>query len=108
MIPQLTPKELADWLDDRSRAAPLLVDVREPWELAICRIGDSMSLPLGQLPSEGPSLPRERDIVLVCHHGRRSMLAGIWLRNAGFDRIYNLHGGVAAWAHDVDPSMARY
>jgi rhodanese-related sulfurtransferase len=108
VIPQLTPAELVRWRDDAGREPPLVVDVREPWELGICRIADSQHVPLGQLPAAVNALPRERDIVLVCHHGRRSMHAAIWLRNAGFGRVHNLAGGVAAWSNDVDPTMPRY
>ncbi len=108
MIPQLAPRELAAWRDDPTREPPLVVDVREPWETGICRIEGSRCVPLAQLPGTAAELPRERDIVLVCHHGQRSMYAGVWLRNAGFGRVHNLRGGIAAWASDVEPGMARY
>jgi rhodanese-related sulfurtransferase len=108
MIPQLTPTELVKWRSDPQREPPLVVDVREPWELSVCRIEDTRHVPMAQLPSQVDSLPRERDIVLVCHHGRRSMHAGLWLRNIGFERVHNLQGGIAAWASEVDPAMPRY
>ncbi|MDH5285812.1 MAG: rhodanese-like domain-containing protein [Betaproteobacteria bacterium] len=108
MIPQLTPAELVRWRSDPQREQPFVLDVREAWELGVCRLEDAHHVPLAQLPAAVATLPRERDIVLVCHHGRRSMHAGIWLRNAGFDRVHNLQGGMAAWASDVDPTMARY
>lgn len=108
MIPQITPKELAAWRDDPSREPPLLVDVREPWEVGLCSIAESRCVPMAQIPAAVASLPRERDIVLVCHHGHRSMHAGLYLRNAGFDRVHNLRGGIAAWASDVEPGMPRY
>lgn len=108
MIPQLSPNELVAWRDDPAREPPFLLDVREPWEVGICRIDESRNVPMAQLPTAVGSLPRERDIVVICHHGHRSMHAGIWLRNLGFARVHNLRGGVAAWASDVDPAMARY
>lgn len=108
MIPQVTPKVLAAWRDDPAREAPLVVDVREPWETAICAIAGSQLTPMAQLPAAVATLPRDRDIVLVCHHGGRSMHAGMWLRAQGFQRVHNLQGGVAAWATDVDPAMPRY
>ena len=108
MIPELSPAELAAWRDDPVREPPLVVDVREPWETGICRIGESQCVPLAQLPASLGFLPRERDIVLVCHHGVRSMHAGMWLRNQGFERVHNLRGGIAAWAEEVEPTMPRY
>jgi rhodanese-related sulfurtransferase len=108
VIPQITPPELATWRDDATREPPLLVDVREPWETAICSIEGSRNVPMAQLPAALPTLPQDRDIVLVCHHGNRSMHVALWLRNAGFDRVHNLHGGVEAWARTVEPAMARY
>lgn len=108
MIAQLSPAELSAWRDDPVREPPLVVDVREPWETGICRIGGSQCVPLAQLPASLGLLPRERDIVLVCHHGMRSLHAGMWLRNQGFERVHNLRGGIAAWAEDVEPTMPRY
>jgi rhodanese-related sulfurtransferase len=62
---------------------------------------------LRALPQAIDELPRERDIV-VCHHGIRSFHAAAWLKRAGFDRVHNLRGGVAAWADKVDAAMKRY
>jgi rhodanese-related sulfurtransferase len=108
LIAQLSPQDLQRWREDATRDAPVVVDVREPWEVAICRIGDSVAIPLGQLPSRIDDLPRERPIVLVCHHGGRSQHAAMLLARAGFESVHNLQGGVAAWAEQVDASMPRY
>lgn len=108
MIPQLAPAELARWRADAAREPPVLVDVREPWEFAHCRIDGSVSVPLGEIPRRHDELPRERPLVIVCHHGRRSQHAAMILAGAGFPRVYNLQGGVEAWAVDVDPAMMRY
>jgi rhodanese-related sulfurtransferase len=108
LIAELTPRELAAWRNDAAREAPLLVDVREPWEVAICRIEGSQHIPLQSIPSRAGELPRERDLVLVCHHGNRSRRAAQWLEHNGYTRLYNLDGGVEGWATDVEPGMARY
>lgn len=105
---QLSPLELQQWLADSSRAAPLLLDVREPHEYALCHIAGSLPLPLGELPARVGELDQNAEIVAICHHGMRSFRAGSFLEQAGFAHVYNLQGGVDAWAHDVDPAMARY
>jgi rhodanese-related sulfurtransferase len=84
------------------------VDVREPWEYDVCRIEGSLSMPLGELPKRERELPRDHDLVLVCHHGSRSLHAAAWLARAGFPRVHNLRGGIAAWADEVEPAMPRY
>ena len=108
MIPQVAAVELARWRADASRAAPLLVDVREPWEFAYCRIEGSLSIPLRELAGRRDELPTERPLVLVCHHGRRSQHAAMLLAGAGFAHVHNLQGGVESWANEVDPQMKRY
>ena len=108
MIPQLAPTELARWRKDASREAPVLVDVREPWEFHLCRIEGSVLIPLGELPRRADELPRERSLVMVCHTGRRSQNAAMFLAQSGFTDVQNLKGGVEGWAVDVDPSMKRY
>jgi rhodanese-related sulfurtransferase len=108
LIPQLAAAELARWRADASRVPPLLVDVREPWEFAYCRIDGSLSIPLGELARRRDELPRGRPLVLVCHHGQRSQHAAMLLVGVGYEQVHNLQGGVEAWAVDVDPAMKRY
>ena len=108
MIPQLAPAELVRWRADATREAPLLVDVREQWEFAHCRIDGSLSIPLGELPHRQAELPRERPLVMVCHHGRRSLTATFMLRAAGFTNVRSMAGGIDLWARDIDPKMATY
>lgn len=88
--------------------APLLLDVREPAECAICKIEDSIMIPLDELRYRMEELDSNRDIVIICHHGLRSMRAGMMLENAGFKYISNLSGGIDAWATLVDPSLTKY
>jgi rhodanese-related sulfurtransferase len=108
LIPQITPKDLAAWRADPARPAPALIDVREPWEFERCRIDGSQLVPLGQLVARLDELPRERPLVIVCHHGNRSGVATDFLRRTGFSDVWNLAGGVEAWANDVDRAMPRY
>ena len=108
MIQQIAPAELVVVARDPARPAPVLVDVREPWEFERCRIEGSLPLPLGQIPARHAELPQDRDLVLVCHHGGRSQQAAMWLGGNGHRSVHNLRGGVEAWALEVDPAMPRY
>ena len=86
----------------------MLVDVREPWEYEYCRIDGSLSMPLSELGRRYAEIPAAQPVVTVCHHGMRSMHAAAFLARAGFTDVYNLYGGVAAWAAEVDPRMKTY
>ena len=87
---------------------PMLVDVREPWELEIAAVEGAISLPLGQLAGRAAELPRDRPLAIMCHHGGRSAQATAWLRNQGFDLATNVAGGIDAWARTVDHTLSRY
>jgi len=108
LIPQLGPRELRDWRADPKRAAPVLIDVREPWEFEHCRIEGAVLIPLGELPARIDELPAARPLVIVCHHGNRSWYAAVMLEQAGFVEVFNLRGGIEAWAVEVEPTMKRY
>ena len=105
---QITPRQLAERLNDPHRPAPLLLDVREPWELEICRIEGSVAMPMGSVPARFPELDRDRETVVICHHGGRSAQVCMFLERQGFSSVINLAGGVAGWAAQVDPRMAQY
>ena len=68
---QISPAQLAQRLNDAQQPAPLLLDVREPWELEICRIEGSVAMPMGSVPARFPELDRDRETVVICHHGGR-------------------------------------
>ena len=108
MIRQIAPAELAAWRADAARPAPVVVDVREPWEHERCRIEDSLLIPMNEIPTRLAELPADRDLVLVCHHGSRSQQVAMWLEHNGYTRLSNLRGGVEGWAQEVDPAMPRY
>jgi rhodanese-related sulfurtransferase len=86
----------------------VLVDVREPWEFELARIEGSLLVPLGELARRVDELPRDRPLVMVCHTGRRSQNAAMFLARSGFADVQNLQGGVEGWAVEIDPSMRRY
>jgi rhodanese-related sulfurtransferase len=87
-----------------------LVDVREPVELAICRIEGSEHIPMMQLflGIKAPSAGKDEEIVAFCHHGMRSFEAASYLRGKGFTRARSMAGGIDAWAARIDPSLRRY
>jgi len=107
LISALDPVTVAAWQADASREPPLLVDVREDWERDICMIAGSQALPMHELAQRFGELPRERELVIVCHTGQRSAMVTTWLGRQGY-RAHNLEGGVEAWAATVDPAMRRY
>ena len=104
----ISPTELADWLKNPSQPAPLLLDVREPWEFALCSIEGSQAMPMGAVPARCQELDPERDIVVICHHGGRSAQVAMFLERQGFAKVINLAGGVSEWASRVDPKMPQY
>lgn len=104
----ISPIELADWLKDASRPAPVLLDVREPWEFALCNIAGSQTIPMGAIPARCQELDPEREIVVICHHGGRSAQVAMFLERQGFPKVINLAGGVSEWASRVDPKMPQY
>ena len=108
MVKQISPAELKAWLADKSREAPLLLDVREPWEHDKARIAGSQLVPMGQIQSRLAELDDEKDVVAICHHGGRSMQVAMFLEKNGFPRVHNLAGGIDAWSRTVDPSIPVY
>ncbi|MDB5101225.1 MAG: moeB2 [Cyanobacteria bacterium RYN_339] len=86
----------------------VLVDCREAHEWEICGLEGSLRIPLGELGARVGELPRDKDVVLVCHHGPRARYAAALLMAAGLPRVAYLEGGLHAWASDVDPTMRRY
>lgn len=105
---QITPVELAAWLKDEGRPAPFLLDVREPPEHQICAIPGSTLMPMNSVPARQQELEPDAEIVVICHHGGRSMQVAMYLERMGFSNLINLAGGVDQWAVQVDPTMSRY
>ena len=107
MIRQLSVLELKTRLDQGNRDF-MLVDVREPWELNICSMPDAISVPMRAIPARYLELPKDQEIVVMCHHGVRSQQVANYLERQGFTRLNNLVGGINAWAHEIDPKMPTY
>jgi rhodanese-related sulfurtransferase len=105
MSPDMTVEQLHQWRTDRH--PHLLLDVREPSEVAICRIEGSQVVPLGQLAQRINDLPTGVPIVVHCKMGGRSASATAMLRAKGLD-AHNLAGGILAWRDRIDPALAKY
>jgi adenylyltransferase/sulfurtransferase len=103
---EIEPRALAQLLASGTPVA--LIDVREQWEFDIARIPGARLVPGSALQRGDVDLPREQDIVLYCHSGRRSEFWLNALREHGFDRVVHLRGGIDAWSAEVDPSVPRY
>jgi len=85
-----------------------LIDVREPYEVAIASVPGAEIIPMRQIPSHLPSLARETHFLVMCHHGARSMRVTEYLRDHGFPAVTNVAGGIDAWAEQIAPAMRRY
>ena len=104
----MTPSELAAAL--RAPNPPHLLDVRQPDEHAFVALPNSTLIPLAEVPMRADEIEawKNEDLVVYCHHGVRSAMAIAYLRSAGFNKLHNLSGGIAGWADEVEPTMARY
>jgi rhodanese-related sulfurtransferase len=85
----------------------VFLDVREHSELAICRIEGALHIPMGEVPERHEALPRDAPLIVLCHHGMRSLNVQ-YLEAKGFGNAINLAGGIHAWAVEVDPEMRQY
>lgn len=92
----------------REGAAHLVLDVREPQEVQICVITDSLCIPMQEIPGQLHRLPQDRPLVVLCHHGARSARVTAYLQQNGFDNALNLAGGIDAWARLVESDIRRY
>ena len=85
-----------------------LLDVREPHETSICNLPASHLMPMGEIPRRLGELDRDRDVVVYCRSGHRSLHAVAFLRHHGFHRAVNLKGGILEWIDKFDPSQPKY
>lgn len=103
---ELSVTELKDLMDGGKDF--FLVDVREPYEREIAHLGGEL-IPLGTIMTQAESLPRDRMVIVYCRSGMRSAAAIRELeKTMGFTNLYNLRGGVLAWAAEIDTDMSTY
>ncbi len=87
---------------------PVLLDVREEWEMARCHLPGSTWIPMGQIMARVSELNKNTETVVICHHGIRSWQVAKFLEREGFGDVINLTGGIDAWAKEIDPAMSVY
>jgi len=104
---EITPEEVKRKLDGGE--AFMLLDVREPWEFETARIAGAKLMPMGDVPSRAnQELDPEDHVIVVCHHGVRSMNVTAWLRQQGFEKAQSMRGGMDAWARRIDKNVPMY
>jgi adenylyltransferase/sulfurtransferase len=105
VVPEIDPRGLKQRLDNGDDV--LVVDVREPHEHNICNIGGTL-IPMGEIPARAGELDASRDVVVYCRTGKRSAQVVSWLLQSGFEKVWNLTGGIHRWADEIDPSIPKY
>lgn len=105
MNKEISASEAAKLMD---RDDVILLDVREDEELAICKIEGALHIPMGLIPERAESIPKDKQLIIFCHHGMRSLNVCQYLEARGFANTVNLAGGIHAWSFEVDPDMRRY
>jgi rhodanese-related sulfurtransferase len=86
----------------------VLLDVREPFEIELAQIQGSLNIPLAEVAGRLAEVPRDRELVVMCHGGVRSARVVKFLEQNGYDRAFNLDGGIDAWSREIDPGVPTY
>ena len=114
MIDHVRPAQLSAWFASAPAGSqPVVLDVREPWELQTASVRSEdgfefVAIPMGELPARLAELDRTRPIACLCHHGARSLRVAAFLQQNGFDQLANITGGIDAWSQERDPAVPRY
>jgi len=103
---EIAPAELKQILDGGDKLQ--LIDVREPWEFDLSRIGGAKLVPMGSIPANLQALDSGDPVVCYCHHGVRSLDVTVWLRAQGVENVRSLAGGIDRWSLEVDSKIPRY
>jgi rhodanese-related sulfurtransferase len=111
-VEQVQVQDLAAFVAAQAPAIPVVLDVREAWELQTARLDlpgiRTLHIPMGTLPARLHELDRAQPILGLCHHGARSQQCVAFLQRQGFEAVYNIAGGIDAWSRQVDPAVPRY
>ena len=111
MIEQVRPGDWDAWLQSQP-GRPVVLDVREPWELRTASVVpqdfDLLAIPMNELPARLGEVPSDRPVACLCHHGVRSQRVALFLAHQGWADVVNIAGGIEAWSRDRDPSVPLY
>lgn len=114
MVDQVRPSQLPDWLAQAAATGhePLVLDVREPWELRTASVTpdgfELLAIPMNEIPGRLAQLEADRPVACLCHHGGRSQRVALFLAQQGFANVANIAGGIDAWSLERDPGIPRY
>ncbi len=104
---EITPADVKAKLD--AGESFTLLDVREPWEFETARMNGAKLMPMGEVAARAhQELDPDDAIVVVCHHGVRSMNVTVWLRQQGFEKAQSMRGGIDAWSKLIDSRVPKY
>ncbi len=106
MVREMSVTELKARRDQGGK--PLVIDVREDWELQLARIPDVVHVPMNQLPARLGEFSRDAETIVMCHAGGRSLRVAHYLANQGFANVANLTGGISAWSQEIDATVPQY
>lgn len=105
---------MPDWLVSTAQngTLPLVLDVREPWELQTASVAatgfELLAIPMASIPNQLANLDPARPVACLCHHGVRSLRVAAYLAQQGFENVSNITGGIDAWSHEFDPLVPLY
>lgn len=112
---QIRPADLSAWLADHAAAGkpPVVLDVREPWELQTASVRPAeglrlVAIPMGEIPARLGELDPDQPVACLCHHGARSQRVALFLEQQGFGDVANIAGGIDAWSRERDPGVPLY
>jgi rhodanese-related sulfurtransferase len=124
MIHQVRPASFSAWVasytpqqgHDGAVATPLLLDVRNPWEVSLAPVQptnvgggfDLLTIPMNDIPARLAELPKDRPVACLCHHGIRSQRVAQYLVQNGFETVVNIAGGTELWSAEADTTVPRY
>ena len=107
-IPELRPTEFCERWPAEQRSGVVLLDVREPAEVAVASVAGALHIPMREVPERLAEIDRRVPVVVMCHAGSRSRRVAEFLLHNGFAEVFNLNGGIDAWSTEIDPRVPRY
>jgi rhodanese-related sulfurtransferase len=105
-VPELSPTEVKARLDKKDGV--MLLDIREHDEVAMASIEGAVHIPMRELGARLKEVPQEKDVIVFCHHGSRSLMVAAQLKRRGYTHVMHMGGGIDQWSQQVDGSVPQY